>query len=459
MPPKHKRIRALKHKKPAILQSFACFQDIPAHLMLIIGSILILTSGLFNAPAEILSGLNRILLSPSVLISDYIIIGNLGAAFVNSGSLIILATLIAVKCKAEINGPLIAAIMIIGGFAFFGKNLLNVWAIMLGVVLYARFKKESFRKYIAVAFFGTALAPLVSLLAFGYGWPLTFSLPLGYLAGMAAGFVLPPLAAHFLSFHQGFNLYNIGFTAGIVGMVFKALLRGFDLNGPQPMIIATGYNLPLGVFLYCLYTGILVLGLCISQNRRAGLLDLWAQSGRLGSDYTASHGIGLVLINMAFLGYTATSYVLLVGGELNGPVLGGIFTVVGFGGFGKHLRNVLPILAGVYLATFFKIWDPHATSALLSALFGTALAPIAGAYGWRTGLLAGFIHMSVVMNIGYLHGGINLYNNGFSCGFVAAALIPVLESLKAVVAEKKTLPANQEALQPAAELAYCIIDN
>jgi hypothetical protein len=42
-----------------------------------------------------------------------------------------------------------------------------------------------------------------------------------------------------------------------------------------------------------------------------------------------------------------TAYVLAVGGELSGPVIGGIFYVVGFGAFGKHVKNVWPILAGV----------------------------------------------------------------------------------------------------------------
>ncbi len=40
-------------------------------------------------------------------------------------------------------------------------------------------------------------------------------------------------------------------------------------------------------------------------------------------------GLGAALINMALLGLLCVSYVLVLGGELNGPVIGGIFTVVG----------------------------------------------------------------------------------------------------------------------------------
>ena len=49
----------------------------------------------------------------------------------------------------------------------------------------------------------------------------------GGLAGVAAGFIISPLAAHLLRNHQGLNLYNLGFTAGMVGMLFASMLRGW----------------------------------------------------------------------------------------------------------------------------------------------------------------------------------------------------------------------------------------
>jgi len=71
-------------------------------------------------------------------------------------------------------------------------------------------------------------------------------------------------------------------------------------------------------------------------------------------------------------------------------------------------------------------WSPSDPGAILAALFGTTLAPIAGTFGPFVGILAGFIHLSVVMNVGFLHGGMNLYNNGFAGGIVAAVFISVL---------------------------------
>jgi hypothetical protein len=42
---------------------------------------------------------------------------------------------------------------------------------------------------------------------------------------------------------------------------------------------------------------------------------------------------------------------------------------------------------------------------------------------------AGFINSSVALNSGVLHGGMNLYNTGFSVGIVAAFLVPLMDSL------------------------------
>ena len=150
----------------------------------------------------------------------------------------------------------------------------------------------------------------------------------------------------------------------------------------------------------------------------------------LVSRNTAITGFGATLINMAITGLMAIAYILFVGGDLNGPTIGGILTVIGFGAFGKHPRNILPIFGGIYLATLSKTVAANDAVMVLAALLGTTLAPIAGKYGWFWGVTAGFIHCSAVQSVVVLHGGLNLYNNGFAAGIVAAVLIPVIEMAK-----------------------------
>jgi hypothetical protein len=116
-----------------------------------------------------------------------------------------------------------------------------------------------------------------------------------------------------------------------------------------------------------------------------------------------------------------------VGGDFNGPIIGGLITLSGFSAFGKHFKNSLPILLGVYLSTLAKPWNASDPSMLLTALFGTNLAPIAGSYGIFWGIITGFIHSSVVPYVGAGHGGLNLYNNGFAAGIVAAIMLPIIK--------------------------------
>jgi len=71
-----------------------------------------------------------------------------------------------------------------------------------------------------------------------------------------------------------------------------------------------------------------------------------------------------------------------------------------------------------------------APGVLLATLLSSGLAPIAGQFGWYWGVAAGFIHMAVVQNTAILHGGMNLYNNGFAAGLVCILLVPVIEAVK-----------------------------
>ena len=132
---------------------------------------------------------------------------------------------------------------------------------------------------------------------------------------------------------------------------------------------------------------------------------------------------------MGVNGLLATGYILLVGGDLNGPTLGGILTIIGFSAYGKHARNILPIMCGVLLGGVFMHYTVESPALQLAALFGTTLAPFAGVFGWPVGILAGFLHSAVVLQAGYVLAGVNLYNNGFSGGLIAIVLFPTVTAI------------------------------
>ncbi|MBQ2383346.1 MAG: DUF1576 domain-containing protein, partial [Oscillospiraceae bacterium] len=62
-------------------------------------------------------------------------------------------------------------------------------------------------------------------------------------------------------------------------------------------------------------------------------------------------GAGPILLNMGVNGLIATGYILLIGGDLNGPTVGAIFTILGFSAYGKHAFNIVPVMAGVLLGS------------------------------------------------------------------------------------------------------------
>ena len=419
-------------------------RDVPERwkhaFLLCFGLLFVLLAFLFGTPGEIWRGSVTILTSPANLLTDYIRLGGTGAAFLNLGLMCLLSAGLIRLAHVQISGFLIAGFFTVAGFSLFGKNLYSSLPIVLGVVLYAKAAKQPFANFLLHSLLGTALSPLVSEFSFNLGLPLPLSLPLGILMGMLAGFLLVPLSAHFIRFHQGYSLYNIGFTAGIIAMLFTAVLRGFGVEMDTVYILSSGNNPAFAAILFGLFLLMLAFGLLLNRRGFAGYGKLAALPGTLPTDFTALSGMGITLINMALLGILSTAYVLLLGGELSGPVIGGILTVVGFGAFGKHLKNVIPVMMGVFLVSLFDIHPLNAPLSLLAALFGTTLAPIAGRYGFLAGVAAGALHMFLVGNLSFLHAGMNLYNNGFSGGFIAAALFPLLEALREAREARKIKP-------------------
>lgn len=383
-----------------------------------------------NSPLEIIEGLYKIVSLPSTLITDYIGLANMGAAFVNSGLVTLACVILLIRIKQEFTGPIIAALFTIAGFALFGKNLLNIWVILLGTFLYSKYRNEPFNKFIVPALFGTAMAPAISEIIFSNHFPIYVSIPFAIVIGLLLGFIIAPLGSSLLNVHQGFNLYNIGFSAGMAGLVFVSIFRSFGYVPKTQLIWTSGNNSSLGIFLFLLFFTILIMGYFINQRRVDNYPSLLNQSGKLMSDFIQLEGLGISLINMGICGILSTTYILLIDGQLNGPTISGIYTIAGFSVFGKHPRNILPIFLGVIIGSVLKVFYINDPGIQLAALFGTALAPIAGKYGWIWGVVAGFVHSSVVLNVGYLHGGLNLYNNGFAAGLSAAVLVPIIELWK-----------------------------
>lgn len=406
-------------------------------VLYIISLSMLIFSIIFQNPEEILIGFKDIIVNPSNLLTDYMYIGGVGAAFFNSFTIFIYSIIVSKILKVEISGAEVAAIILVSGFAFFGTNIFNSLPLTFGVILYGKIEKQNLKSVILPALYISALGPLVSEISLVFISNRYIGVIVGYIIGIFIGFITMPLATSFLRFHKGYNLYNIGFTAGIIGMMVVGLMRMIDLEVKPVSNLYLEDNIYVKIYILSLSLFLIIYGFIRNGFSFKGLKKLLSRTGRLPSDFVVLDGLYPTLINMGLVGIIASIYVILIGGVFNGPVLGGILSVIAFGAFGKHVKNILPILIGVYIASLLNIHEPSSTSAILAGLFGTTLAPIAGEYGILSGIIAGFLHMAMVFNIGIVHGGMNLYNNGFSGGFIAGIMIPLLENYKRIMEERK----------------------
>ncbi|HUV15669.1 MAG TPA: DUF1576 domain-containing protein [Pelolinea sp.] len=403
-------------------------------LVLIFSLSMILAGFFVNSPDEILEGEWTIITSPSILITDYIALANLGAAMVNVGLVTLMGLGLAWLIRARFNGYFLAGIFTIAGFAFFGKNPFNILPIFLGVYVYDRFfSYQPMKDLIAPLLFGTTLAPVVSQIAFGFdlGWQ---GLILGIVVGVFSGVLLAALMRHIYSFHMGYNLYNTGTTGGFVATVIYMFLRGFGFDIQPLFYWSTEYTEFLSIFTFTILCLTILVGF-IWKGSMGSYRAIMKNSGRLTADFVEMTDLGTTLINMGTIGLIALGYIHFVGGDVNGATLAGVFTVYGFGALGKHPRNILPIMLGVYLMCIPKIWTHAQPGPLLAALFCTTLAPLAGKFGLLAGLIAGALHLPMVMHVGSVHGYMNLYNNGFAGGLAMLIIVGFIKGLKPEILE------------------------
>jgi hypothetical protein len=399
---------------------------------MLVPTLILIISLFLDSPKNILEGLGNIIVASDILLVDYIAIGGLAATLINVMLVTISSILLAYFLGLKLNGMLIAGVFMTIGFSFFGKNIINIWPIYLGGLLYSKMQKVDFKNILIIMMFSTALSPAVSEIAFGLGLHYAISIPLSILFGVFCGYVITPLGANLIQAHDGYNLYNVGFSIGIIGIILNSIFRGFGINLSPQLILSTDYDLILKLFLLCFYLGLIGIGFYMNGKSFRGYFRLMSYSGKLVTDFTQLCGYGLAYINMGIMGLLCMLFVCMTGGctAYNGAIAGSILAVTGFAAFGKHPKNTIPIFLGVYLAGFLKIWEIDSTSFIIAGLFGTALAPLAGKFGPVAGIIAGFIHLSVSMNVSQVHGGLNLYNNGFSCGLVATVLYPFFHSLR-----------------------------
>ncbi len=398
--------------------------------MCILLSVSLIASGfILDTPQSILNGLISYIKCPDILITDYFVVGSIGAALVNSGLVTAISILFTIAVKTPYTGSTVSAVFLMAGFALFGKNPVNILPFFLGSWIYSRVKKHPMPRYTNATLFSTALAPIVSdAMHHQFKYPI-FNFIVPVLIGAFIGYIIIPLSERSFSVHIGYSHFNIGFAGGLLALVMASIAKAMGHPVEPVMIWNEGVPLPVLLCLIFMIIALIYSGAYMTGHNFKACFRIMRHSGRAPTDFIITDGIGVTMFNMGMMGLLALGYVLLIGGDLNGPVLGAIFTVIGFGAAGQHPRNCIPIMLGVWLASLVMVPSNTDPGMLLAALFGMSLAPIAGQFGFIYGVIAGFIHSAVVLVVGAPCGGFNLYNNGFSAGLVALLMLSLIQGV------------------------------
>ena len=390
--------------------------------------------------ADMLRGLGRILTGPAQLTKDYFKpeLGGLSATMLNCALVAAICTGLTCLPGAKLNGVTALAWFLTVGFGGFGMHPLNMLPLILGVMMYAKLKREPFARHIHFAMFSTALAPLVSQVLLYYPDPAAgpavtpLGVALALAVGAATGCAMPALCAHSPSLHKGFNLYNAGPAAGFMCFLLYALL--YRTVGVEPPAIAAdlggGHARFVNVFCGVCFALCLIAGLKLNGGP-GGYRALLADAG-YRVDFTEKYSAGVCLMNLGVYGLFILLYYNLIGATFTGATMGVVFCMVSCGFAGATPRNTLPILLGYGLMgllhrlglTAFAV---NSQALVVGLCFASGLAPIAGRWGWLAGIAAGVLHAALVTGVPVLHGGFCLYNGGFTAGIVCFLLVPLLE--------------------------------
>ena len=399
------------------------------YVMLAASALLAVFAVIAQPNASLLTGLWKIQISEAGLITDPMAVGGVGAALLNAALVLLVCTALVRWLKVPFTGVSFACLFMMAGFALLGQNLLNITPIIAGGWLHALYKRESFAKYVYLTLFGTCLSPIVSFFLVN-GRPGTRWLLMAFI-GLVIGFLLPAVAGFTVRVHQGYNLYNVGFAAGFLGLGLASILKGFGVEFTSHSTWSEEGHRLLCVMMAVILAALFIAGVRLGCRSWSDYRRILRHSGRAVADFIILDSAGRCFVNMALVGGVGLAYLLCVGVKLNGPLVCCLLSMIGFAAFGKHPKNIIPLMTGAVLSALLLEKIPLTSpGVLLATLLCTGLAPIAGQFGWYWGVAAGFLHMAIVQNTSFLHGGMNLYNNGFAAGLVCVLLIPIIEAVK-----------------------------
>jgi len=406
-------------------------------------------------------GLFNILTLPAPLVTDYYQMGNLPSAFFNAAVCGLSCTALMIALKSDCQPSFLAGYFLVVAHCFYGLNFLNMWPPVLGILLFCRVMKLSFRDNLDMAMFSTAFGPFITELLFRYHVNQNYIIDqtqislLGFfyviVFSIFLGFAIPAMLPGALRLHKGYNLFNGGLAFGLLGLfLFAYMYKTFNVEPPTPFVQDNmtytshreSYQLFVVTFFIIVFVIMLITGWYLNGKSFKGYGELLKSSGHR-VNFFEEYGAPKVFINLGVYGLMMLTYYILVinlseGAGFTGPTTGIILAAITFVSQGQHPKNVWPVLSG-FLILFLGVsaskvllgfdihWTLSTQAYMNGAAFATGLCPITGHYGKRYGMLAGIMCAVMCTSTSAIHGGFVLYNGGLTSGITALIMVPLLE--------------------------------
>lgn len=417
-----------------------------------------------ETPQQVFEEWVVILTSPCPLVTDYFRLGSLPAAFFNAGICGTACALMTANRKALYRPSVWAGYFLVVAHCFYGLNFVNMWPPMLGFFVYCRVHRLRFRDNLDWAMFMTSFSPFMSELLFRYPMPVDIeidilgvginivSLEMCVILSVFIGFALPAMIPGTAKLHRGYNLYNGGLATGLLGLLIYSFMYNTMgvLLSEKPELVnevydahGSSYQLFISVFFLLVALAAVCYGWYLNGKTFKGYGMLLQDSG-FRSNFLHDYGIGLTWMNFGFyllmmLAYFNAVVLLTDGAGFTGATCGIILAAMTFSASGQHPKNVFPVLMGYVALSLFvhgECWIAHrdipwtlSTQGYMNgAAFATGLCPFTGKYGWKVGVLAGFLSAVMCTTTSVMHAGFVLYNGGLTAGIAALILLPVLDT-------------------------------
>ena len=393
--------------------------------------------------SQMLPGLLRILSQPTMASTSFFSIGGYAATFLNMGLVGLICTALYWIPGRKPSGAATLVTILTTGFGSWGIHILNMWPTIFGVMLHCVVRKKKLGDYTNAMLCSTGLAPFMSELMVRYpnaevvGFTPTGIL-LALAVGAVVGFFLPAGLDNSPKVHKGFDLYSAALPVGMTAFLMQGFLyRAMGVEIPEAVSDLTIAS-PKIVNTFC----ILLFSACVLGALAMGCRprDYWDMmyAAAPATTLTTVHGNGVFLMNVGLYGLFILGYYNWIGATFNGVTFGVIFCMLSTCNSGSHPGNVWLITLGYGLASrLFQVLSPlaggefiqhlNSQSIIVGLCYANGLSPIADEYGWAYGMVAAMFHFCMVTTVPELHGGMCLYNGGFTAALVCLLILPGLE--------------------------------